>query len=568
MLAKTKTLDSARLHRQRVALFLTFACMVAACLLTIQVVHGADASKAQLTGDYFSSPLGPYESAAKVRELEGAMRMCWVDGNITESSDQFKKFTEYYKSYIPRKFAQPDAGAEINSIVYDTLRGLESTARSGSPTMKQRAMPMIRDIMITIATQPVQGKYFSPTARINATLFLASLNATPADGGAPPKPDTSREVAGTIYKLFATPEIPLGVRLTALGGLRRHAVLLGTNAPGSYRTALLTQGKALLEGSGPEGLKKDDVSKDVHAFIQRYAVDMVASVGAPDDRKWLAEQLQAIVANENSSPIIANYAARRLGRMTEELKAIAPDAQRVVAWGERTHRTLTEELARLKALTPVAVVTPQMIYIRTQGGGGSMGGYGSGPGMGPGMGSGMGSGMGMGGEGYDGYGGEGDDGAGGLMGGMGGPGAPGGYGDGYGGMGGMTAGKQEPDLLASRRIINAHLESQLIGMAGGIDTLKPEGGILMATKDESKTLADELAASLSTMLEEVNSKTNSSKQRYMLVLEDQAKSLKKWIDRNKVEEEKAEANEADDQAPAGGEVAGGGAPDLTGQTGG
>lgn len=572
MLVKARTIDARKEKRIRYSLLIAFACLVSACILAAQVASGADSSKAQLTGDYCILPMDGYDNAAKVRDLEVAARMCWVDGSIIESSDAFKKFQEYYTRYLPRKMSQPQAGAELNDIIYSTLKGLESTARAGSPTMKQKAQPMIRDVMVTIATRQVQGKFFNPTARINATLLLANLNSAPAEGGRPPQPDTSREVAGTLATLYRTAEVPTGVRLVALGGLRRQAVLLGQGAPGSFKTFLLDQGKSLLEGKGPAGLAQADLPQDVFAFVQRYAVDMVASVGGDDDKKWLVEQLKAIVTDEKTSPIIANYAARQLGTLTAQLKATTPNSQTLVAWAERTHHTLLNEIERLKAQVPPAVSIPQRVFIQTQGnnggmmGGGMMGGYGGSEGMGSYGGSeGMGSYGGS--EGMGSYGGgEGMGGRGGMMGGLGGGEGMGGM-DGYGGMGGygmggMTGVKQEPDLLASRRLINAHLEAHLRSMAGGVDTTSPEGGMLLAIADEDKELAEELAANLVSMVEEINMPANGTKQRYMFVLEDQARSLKKWIDRNKTDDEPEEP-----AANPGGDVAGGDAGN-SGQVGG
>lgn len=560
MTAQAQTIDRNRLLQSWFSMILMFASLFLACVLAAQsAVRGAEPSKSpQLSGDYFVVPVGRYADPKVVKDLETRVRMVWTDPNVTADSPAFKAFEEYYKSYLPVKMCQPDSGAELNDIVYTTLSRLESTARQGSPTMKQQAQKLVRTMMRRIATDQFQGKYFNPIARVNATLLLANLNE-PSAVGSIPKPDSDQEVTRTLVTLYRGAEVPLGVRLVALSGLTRHATLQGAAAPASFKTFAVTQGRELLDGKGPEGLTLDGMSKDAFSFVQRFAIDMIASCGTPDDRKWLVGKLNEIVINPDSSPIIANDAARRIAQMTDELKGLGVDDQVLVGWAEKTHLTLTGEVDRLNSLQAPPVIVPQRILVKAKDGSGGSGGggYPGGPGGGlggpggmPGMGGDMGDGGypgGMPGMGDD------DDGYDGMMGGPGGPGMGDGLGGGYPGMGGAVAGKQEPELMASRRLMNDHLEAHIMAMAGSLDTTSPDGGFLVATTDATKERATELAATLETIVEELNSTTNRTRVRYIASLEAQAKSLKKWIDRNKVEsDEPAEEGKVE---PAGGDVA-------------
>jgi hypothetical protein len=574
MLARTRTIDRRRQIRTRFSCLLMFTAIVIACVLATRVNAQAPAKSPQMSGDYYVLPMGNFSDAAKTRELESKVRMAWADPSLTASSDNYTAFVTYYSQYLPRKMSQPDAGPELSDIAYATLRGLETVARSGSSVMRQQAQQVVRNTMLKIAKDPIDGKYFNPTARINATLILANMNSAPAAGGAPPKPDLSGNIPATLANLYRDPEAPMGVRLVALSGLRRQAVLLGQGAPASFKNFLGAQAKLLLEGKGPDGLTPDAMKPDAYAFVQRYAIDMLAALGSADDKKWLASQLNAIVIDKKASPVISHLAARRLANLTDELKANAVDDQQVIRWGDRTHAALIAELDRLKSLDPPPVVIPQTDLVQNTGGGGitgGSGGLGGYPGGYPGGGGGKG-GVDTGGS----YGGGmmsgGDDGGSGMSGGLsmgrggpgGYPGAGGGLGGGYGGYG--AAGKQSPELLASRRLLNSHVESMLFGLAGSTDTTRPEGGLLMATSDEAKSRADELAASLVTLAEELNSGRNQSRPMYLMMLEEQAATMKKWVDRYKVASAEDPAEEpAEDPAepaaekPASGDVAGGNA---------
>jgi hypothetical protein len=554
MTAQAQTIDRSRLLQSWFSMILMFASLFLACVLAAQsAVRGAEPSKSpQLSGDYLVVPLGRYSDPKIVKDLETRVRMVWTDPNVSPESEAFKAFVEYYEKYLPVKMSQPDAGADLSDIVYTTLSRLESTARQGSPTMKQQAQKRVRTMMRRIASEQFQGKYFNPIARVNATLLLASLNA-PAAVGSLPKPDLDQEVTRTLVTLYRGAEVPMGVRLVALSGLARHSTLQGAGAAASFKTFAVTQGRELLEGKGPAGLTPDEMGKDAFSFVQRYAMDMVASCGTPDDKKWLVGKLSEIVMNPESSVIISNDAARRISQMTDELKGLGVNDQVLVGWAEKTHLTLTGEIARLNALQSPAVVVPQRILVKSKDGSGGTGGggYPGGPGGMPGMGGDMGDGGypgGMPGMGDD------EDGSDGMMGGgLGGPGMGDGLGGGYPGMGGAVAGKQEPELVASRRLMNAHLEAHIMAMAGSLDTTSPDGGFLVATTDATKELATELSASLETIVEELNSATNGTRVRYIAALEAQAKALKKWIDRNKVEaDEPAEDGKTE---PAGGDVA-------------
>ncbi len=542
-----------RVLRRRFALWLAFAAFLLASMLA---TRASAQGNPQLSGDYYVGNMGVYAKASEVRKLESQVRAVLTDASASGAS---KDIVDYYGRYMAMKFSQPDAAPQLNDLVTQTLRNVEQAYRGATPAVRDQLLSTVEKTFKGIATAQLEGKYFSPAARINATMVLANINEKPADTGALPVPLVS--VSGTLRGLLEDANAPMGVRITALSGFRRHAVLNGGSKSPALKTYYLTIGRELLDGKGPAGMTEADMEPQSRAFVLRHAVDLVQYAGGADDQKWLAAKLNEIVTDKAASPIIALYAARKIPELKEGMPAVAVDTPVVVAWADRAAYSLTDEIERFKAIDRPKSVVPQVITAQGKrpanrpGAGGSGMGPGGMGGMGPGgMGGlgGMGSGGGLGGGMPDDYGsggyGEGPGGMGGGMGpgGMGGLG-PGGYGAGPGGGGyGGTTNPQPPEVMASRRRLIAQLEALLIGLAGTLDANKPVVGLASIAKDDAKDRADEVLAAIRTAADEINNPVYDTRIKFVTMLEAQTKLMDEWL----VEYEPEEPAPTEDPTPA------------------
>ncbi|WP_164100492.1 hypothetical protein [Candidatus Laterigemmans baculatus] len=499
--AKAATIDHRRLAGKRLSMLLAFTALVLASILAKQA-SGQE-------GDYLTLAMPAKFEATKLKRIESQVNLALSDSSLTPQSDEWKATQAYYTQYFLYLMAQPDSGAKMNEVTYDALRNLERAAQSATPAFREALHGWIRQSAETVASGKPQGKYFRPVARINAALLLANLNTRPAQNGQPPVPDVS--VAGTLVtRLYRAEDAPSGVRVVALSGVRRQSVLLGPALPASVKNEYLGIGRNLLEGKPPAGLEKEKLDSGAYDYMQRYAVDIVRSLGSPEDQKWLAEKLTAIVSDKQASPVIALYAARVLPTLSEAVKQVPVTPTTVVSWGDRAATALAAEVRRLKSLDRPQPVTQQQSLAQAARGGG--GGYGGMDAMMPGM--------------------EAMDMEAGamspdmmmpdmMMPGM--EGMPGMYGP----M--ATARPQPPEVIAARRRINANFEALLLGLAGSLDPNGSGSGLAAAAQGEDKNQIEGLLAELRTAAEEVNNPVYDDRKKFLEMLEASSKTLDQWV---------------------------------------
>jgi len=115
-------------------------------------------------------------------------------------------------------------------------------------------------------------------------------------------------------------------------------------------------------------LKQDppaDRSAKAHAYLQRFAVDILSSLRGKSDPA-LGQQLISISTEAKKPDLIALHSAARIGEMATDIrgKVNAPD-QVLGQWTVRAMRAFQYEAIRLKALDRPRQVTPQPRQPRT-----------------------------------------------------------------------------------------------------------------------------------------------------------------------------------------------------------
>ncbi len=444
-----------------------------------------------------------------VRRMQSAAKRLVTERDIAQFPD-LAYAKGYINTYVPAKITQPDATDQISSLVSELLQSCQRAQTSGTPG----AAEYLRGLYFGMK-KVAEGNY-PPAARINATLAIGSLDSRAASGDSPPIPLV--QSYPILWGLYQNTNNPEGVRAAALQGLRRQ-VIYGfpqlTESKNASSAPLVAEMKKLLDEPSPDGR-----SPKAHAFLQRYAVDILEML-APENDPALAKTLVSLSTSPDQPELIALYSASKLGAM-KTLKGQVDEPSVVLqSWSRRALNAYQGELARLNGLERKAPVSdqppdPDAQIVKkakpaARGGAGGMGGNYEDE-----MGRGMDSYEDQMGPGMDSY--SMDD-----MGGM-------GMGMGYGGMG-MTveANPQPAEVTISRRKLNSSVEQLQRGVTGSgtVGQPKEAAGLLTAaaneaSKDEIIDWIDTIAA----VVTATNDPSLDTRVKYVKGLEEQIVILK------------------------------------------
>ncbi len=244
----------------------------------------------------------------------------------------------YFSNYLPAKITQLDGLLEINPLVKNATQLLTRAQGARSPGAAK-----ILPWMYVGMRRVVEGNHHPP-ARINALLVLGRLDESPADRvrGTPPVP--YRHVLPILVSQYDNKSNGDGVRAAALTGLHRTVSYTFPTMSAANKTAIKTAMSDLLSSDPPPGR-----SEKVHAYLQRYAVDILDLL-RPQNDSSLGVQLISISTEPSQPDLIALHSAARLGRMSAEMKGKVDDPERVLgSWSARALHAFESELARLNA---------------------------------------------------------------------------------------------------------------------------------------------------------------------------------------------------------------------------
>jgi hypothetical protein len=323
-----------------------------------------------------------------------------------------------------------------------------------------------------------------------------------------------------LYALWDDDSNPDGVRAAALQGLRRWVAYGFQRIPARAKPLIQNAMFALAEAAPPAG--RDPAA---HAFLQRYALDILYVLNDQNSAQKLTDTLIQLSSDPNADPVISLYAAQKLARIGQELQPIAQPTDLAVAWSAKAADFFSQQSDFLTSLDPPAPVPdqPRLIDPSKE----RMNQMAGGPG-----GSGMGAyGMGAEGMGGEAMGMEGSYPAGDEMGygsgGMGEMGGMGEYGMMPGGMGGPTANPQPIEVVAVRRKLNYALQSWRIGLTGSPTEEAPKSpaGALQAAAEPAQLqkLADAITSAVAT----INDPQYDTREAFVEMLAEEAETLQK-----------------------------------------
>jgi len=470
-------------------------------------------------------PLPPEMTAKqKVSAMERAKAEGLTKADLSPQWAGYKSFEDYYQKYLFGKLMDPAYVAEYGSVMQSLLDDFDRAQKNRSPAAKIISNWIVRGAGI------VATGNFHPSARVNATLLLAYVDEPAADqrssSNRPPMP--AADALLPLVRLYQVETNPDGVRAAALQGLKRH-VAMGAIANPQYKTGIAGLMLKLAESAPPAGR-----SPEAHAFLQRYAVDILNTLANPNVTPKTADTLVSLSTASEKPNLIAAYAAAKIGQLKPGQAKVNEPTKILANWAARAAATIDQELDRLAKLDPPVAVRdqPPMPSLQTPMTGGAYGGGAGGEMYGGPMGGDMGAGM-MGPsggemEGMDGmsdmYGAGGAD-----MYGAGGADMYGG-GDMYGpGMMAPKAKPQPSEIIAGRRQINHVLQQLQFGVTGQQVTGAPRtpGGLLVVATENDKAAFDTWITTVSDVVSAINAETLDERKKFVDELKKQSDILKK-----------------------------------------
>ncbi len=272
-----------------------------------------------------------------VKRMEIAARTYAGSGSVDERSAAMARY--YFETYVPARMTQPSALPELSDMVKNVTKLLTQSQRMSSPNARSILAAVYKGMK-----KVAEGNYYPP-AKINALLVLGRLDERSADPIAKTPPVPLSYSLPILLAQYNNPANVDGVRAAALHGLHRYVSFrFGALSPEDKAT-LQTAMTDLLAAPAPAAR-----SDDAHAYLQRYAVDMLDLL-RPQDDPGLGVQLIGISTQAKKPNLIALHSMARLGRMSKELqgKVDKPDVL-LESWSARALKAFQAELDRLAAL--------------------------------------------------------------------------------------------------------------------------------------------------------------------------------------------------------------------------
>ncbi|MDE0866844.1 MAG: hypothetical protein OSA98_23955, partial [Rubripirellula sp.] len=492
------------LKNQATLILALFVSLGLLCLFAMQA-SGQDEARVPGPGQYASVPMHQAlatDDAVK-RVIAGAKSFC-AGGNSNPSLAK-----GYFGFYVPAKMTGPDALKDLTPLMKEVnsllIRAIRARDKSVGTT--------VTDALLVSMKALAKGNYNTP-ARINAALMLGRLDSRPANASLRQPPVPHLEALPALIELYSDENNTDGLRVAALMGLHRQVTLGFPQIPAASKTNLQSMMTALLDSDAPPQRKRK-----VHAYLQRYAVDILDRLGSDED-KDLGVKLISISTAPTKPKLIALYSASKIGSMGEALKGQVAEPEIILkSWARLAHSSFKSELERLEGLdrlqpdgkqpaNPADILKPKLPEDPKNRPPGSLGDEMEDNEMGGEMGEEMG-GMEMGGmEGYEDDELDSDD-------------------DIMGNMFGMSstteANPQPPEVLASRRLLNTVLQQLQLGATGSRESGMPKtsGGLLVSVAEDKRQVVTDWVNEMNVVITALNEESLDDRKKYVGGLEEQ-----------------------------------------------
>ncbi len=251
----------------------------------------------------------------------------------------------YFRAYVPAVLTAPGQSEQMTKVVSDLSGFIDRISKTNRVDVFQKVTSEIYT-----GLKPVAEGNYNPTARIAAITLLARLDQQQANNASANKtpPVPLMAMLPSLMSIYENEKNVDGVRAAALQGIARHVSLNFPRIPADVRTKIVADMNKLLDSPAPLGR-----TDDVHAFLQRYAVDVLTMLRTRDDTT-LGTKLIGISTKPNASRLIALHSAARVGDLGDQLKGKVPDPDKILKqWSALALKEFESEIARINALERV-----------------------------------------------------------------------------------------------------------------------------------------------------------------------------------------------------------------------
>ncbi|MGB7343519.1 MAG: hypothetical protein WBD20_04865 [Pirellulaceae bacterium] len=315
----------------------SLAYVLLAVSVTSTFMIGSTAALA--TENYRVVPMNKaFDDPANFRRMESAAKRYAYAESIEKFADEGYA-RAYYLYYLPARITQQESMGEISDLMSDVRKRVTRSNRVGAPG----AQNIMR--WLYSGLRPIAEGDYRPVARINAILMISRLDVVPADPSAKTSPVPSAVIPKVLLPLYQNEMNSDGVRAAALKGLRRYVNLAAESLEKQHSDTLVAEMKTLLEQKSPAG--RDPVA---HAYLQRFAVDILASLQAPTATEF-GDQLVSLSTNDDTHQLLAVHAASRLASVPCKLQENRTAKLILARWTSLTAEAIDQEVDRLERMT-------------------------------------------------------------------------------------------------------------------------------------------------------------------------------------------------------------------------
>ena len=245
----------------------------------------------------------------------------------------------YLQNYLGSLLSDPTQTPEAAKILTDLRKMMAQASRNPAALPKLNAAIFQSMQSVALGNHP-------PPARGVAISLISALDSRPLDLRSRTAPTPYAEALPVLLRVAFNDANPDGVKAAALVGVHRH-VMLGSNLPANVQAGLRTKMNELLSQVEPPKGRSDSA----HAFLQRYAVDILGQLRDPQDASF-GTQLISITQDVQQRPnVVALHSAAKLADVSNSLKnKVNQPGDILRSWTQRLLTAMEEEQARFDAM--------------------------------------------------------------------------------------------------------------------------------------------------------------------------------------------------------------------------
>ena len=269
-------------------------------------------------------------------------------------SSQQAVFDNWYRKYVFPAIASKDQLGELHQLRDSISKDL---AMCQDANVHQYLVNLVYDE----ASRRVQGNY-DPKVRYVALLIIGDLNSTEERlvGGDRFPPVCLPRALDLLVQEFNKPNQPDAVRVAAMIGIRRHAILDG-ELPGSQPIPAAKKAEiaAAMRTLAQQNSPPDGRSPAGHVWMRRLAINIMAEIGAVGNNQEDFNLVVGIMSNADAPLKLRYTAASALAKFDYQnvtgidALSVSQKLGAMVAFALRSEDIRIKDLLKKKATLPL-----------------------------------------------------------------------------------------------------------------------------------------------------------------------------------------------------------------------